>query len=177
MTAASPSNVVRIKDRRPLKSPNRRKDEYSYRDELPFMARGRRPSWWSVTPSGQYQIDYQTGRAYAVAFWRACGGRPACGLELGQILFAMHDPARRKSKRWDGLSGIEVGFIRTIGEIIDIATAVPVLVGQGPDRIQAGIAKTPHRSVRMSAKLTRILLEAKHGQDRKRAANVAASLH
>jgi hypothetical protein len=65
--------------------------QYAYRDKLPFVARNKSGGefWWNVTPSGEYEADYQTGKAYAVAFWRICGGRPTCGIDLGQILFAM----------------------------------------------------------------------------------------
>ena len=81
------------------------------------------------------------------------GGRPICGIELGQILFAMHDPARPKSDRRDGLSGIEVGFIRTISEIMDIVIALPALVREGPKRVQLRTAKITARDTRNAAKL------------------------
>jgi hypothetical protein len=111
--------------------------QYAYRNKLPFVAKAKSGSefWWNVTPSGEYEADYQTGRAYAVAFWSICGGRPTCGIDLGQILFAMHERPRPRTKayrRHDGLSGIEVGFIRTVGDIVDMAVGVPVLVGLGP---------------------------------------------
>ena len=158
--------------------------QYAYRDKLPFVARNKSSGefWWNVTPSGRYEADYQTGKAYAVAFWSICGGRPTCGIDLGQILFAMHERPRPRTKayrRHNGLSGIETGFIRTIGEIVDLAVGVPVLVGLGPQtfkRLAKGKKPLSSRemSVRvgMAAKLTGILLESKHEQDRKRAAEI-----
>ena len=101
--------------------------QYAYRNKLPFVAKAKSGSefWWNVTPSGEYEDDYQTGRAYMVAFWSICGGRPTCGIDLGQILFAMHELPRPRTKAYrrhnglaGNLSGIEIGFIRTIGEIV-----------------------------------------------------------
>jgi hypothetical protein len=76
--------------------------QYAYRDKLPFVARNKSGGefWWNVTPSGEYEADYQTGKAYAVAFWRICGGRPTCGIDLGQILFAMHERPRPRTKAY-----------------------------------------------------------------------------
>jgi hypothetical protein len=156
--------------------------QYAYRNKLPFVAKAKSGSefWWNVTPSGEYEDDYQTGRAYAVAFWSICGGRPTCGIDLGQILFAMHELPRPRTKayrRHDGLSGIEVGFIRTVGEIVDMAVGVPVLVGLGPQvfkRLAKGKKPLSSREtsvrVRMAAKLTGILIDSKQEWDRKQAA-------
>ena len=85
----------------------------------------------------------------------------------------MHDPARRRSDRSDGLSGIEVGFIRTIGEIVDLATAVAVLTARGPRRLVTGKAEVTNRKVRTAAKFTQILLEGQHKRDRELAAESA----
>jgi hypothetical protein len=151
------------------------KDPYAYRDRLPFVlphSRGRaadRPTWWNVNPTGDYKTDFQTGKEYAVTFWKVCGGRSACGLELGQILFAMHDPLRPRSDRHDGLSGIEIGFIRTIGTIVDFAVQVPVIVGQTVR--QRKTPKITKRQVRGAAKITGILLNLQHKDDLKRAAD------
>jgi hypothetical protein len=156
--------------------------QYAYRDKLPFVARNKSGGefWWNLTPSGEYEADYQTGKAYAVAFWRICGGRPTCGIDLGEILFAMHERPRPRTKayrRHNGLSGIEVGFIRTIGEAVAIAVGVPVLVGLGSKCLAKGKTDLSSREmslrVGLAAKLTGILLESKDEQDRKRAAEVA----
>lgn len=153
-----------------------RKDKYAYRNKLPFMSRRTRAlhhsSWWNVTPTGDYVADFQTGKEYATAFWRVCGGRPTCGLELGEILFAMHDRGQRRSHRWNGLSGIEIGFIRTIGTIIDLTTGAAVLAAYGPRRLASGKARVTNQQVRNAAKFTNILLEAKHAQDQKFAAEI-----
>jgi hypothetical protein len=143
--------------------------QYAYRDKLPFVARNKSGGefWWNVAPSGEYEDDYQTGKAYAVAFWSICGGRPTCGIDLGQILFAMHERPRPRTKayrRHNGLSGIETGFIRTIGEIVDIAVGVSVLVGLGPEYLAKGKTGLSSREtslrIGMAAKLTGILLVA-----------------
>jgi hypothetical protein len=51
---------------------HKHRDRYAYRNKLPFVAKAKSGGefWWNVTPSWQYEADYQTGRAYAVAFWR-----------------------------------------------------------------------------------------------------------
>jgi hypothetical protein len=92
----------------------------------------------------------------------------------------MHEGPRPRTKayrRHNGLSGIETGFIRTIGEIVDIAHGVPVLVRLGSEYPAKGKTDLSSREmslrVRVAAKLTGILLESKHEQDRKRAAEVA----
>lgn len=156
----------------------RRKDDYAYREKLPFIPRGRSGvsnGWWHVRPSGKFETDYETGQAYAAAFWRVSGGRPICGIEVGQILLAMHDPARRRSDRPDGLSGIEVGFIRTIGDIVDITTGTAVLAALDPNLLASGKAEVTNRKVRAAAKIAQILLDGKLKRDRKAAAESAKS--
>jgi hypothetical protein len=160
--------------------------QYAYRDKLPFVARNKSGGefWWNVAPSGEYEDDYQTGKAYAVAFWSICGGRPTCGIDLGQILFAMHERPRPRTKAYrrhnglaGSLSGIEIGFIRTIGDIVDMTVRVPVIVGLGPQgfkRLAKGKKPLSSREtsvrVRMAAKLTGILIDSKQEWNRKQAA-------
>jgi hypothetical protein len=160
--------------------------QYAYRDKLPFVARNKSGGefWWNVAPSGEYEDDYQTGKAYAVAFWSICGGRPTCGIDLGQILFAMHELPRPRTKAYrrhnglaGSLSGIEIGFIRTIGDIVDMTVRVPVIVGLGPQgfkRLAKGKKPLSSREtsvrVRMAAKLTGILIDSKQEWNRKQAA-------
>jgi hypothetical protein len=98
---------------------------YAYRDNLPFV---NRHQWWSVSPTGDYQADYDIGRQHAMEFWRQCGTYGNFGIDLGQILFAMHGPKRKRSGRHDGLSGIEVGFIRTICELFVCLVGVPAFI-------------------------------------------------
>jgi hypothetical protein len=88
--------------------------------------------------------------------WSICGGRPTCGIDLGQILFAMHERPRPRTKayrRHNGLSGIETGFIRTIGEIVDIAVGVPVLVGLGPEHLAKGKTGLSSRKTSLRVRL------------------------
>ena len=57
--------------------------QYAYRNKLPFVAKAKSGSefWWNVTPSGEYEDDYQTGRAYAVAFGASAeADRPAASI-------------------------------------------------------------------------------------------------
>jgi hypothetical protein len=146
------------------------KDLHAYRNQLPFFkasATGRQ-AWWNVNPTGDYEADYQTGEEYALAFWKVTGGRGTCGLELGQILFAMHDPLRPKTDSPHGLSGIEIGFVRTIGVIIDFATSLPAFVDQVAKR-RKKIKITP-RQVRGAAKIMGVLLDIKHKDDIKQRA-------
>jgi hypothetical protein len=107
---------------------------YAYRNNLPFVNRKSLDglSWWSVVPTGNYQADYEVGRRHAMEFWRQCGTNGNFGLDLGQILMEMHSPKRKRSDRHNGLSGIEVGFIRTIGELMACLIGIPALVGSLP---------------------------------------------
>lgn len=151
------------------------KDQYDYRKKLPFFVSTRkrlpkgvkRPDpWWNVSPTGDYGVDYATGQEYSAAFWRECGARNA-GIDLGQILFAMH---ARKS-----LSGIEVGFIRGIGDIISIMKIMPALVNALMKKPRGAKSKTPKitsRQIKGGVRVAQMLLEAKQARDRKREAEI-----
>jgi hypothetical protein len=147
-----------------------RKDLYAYRKKLPFFdrKRGTSATWWNVSPTGNYETDYQTGQEYAAAFWRVSGTTGCAGSDLGQILLAMHEPSRKKSKRHNGLSGIEIGFIRGIGDIIDIMKVIPALAVQTRRQLRSGKLKVTRLTVNRFTKATQIWLEAKQAQSRKR---------
>ena len=101
---------------------------------------------------------------------RHAGVRP----ELGQILFGIIEARRpRTTKKPEGLSGIEIGFIRAIGEIVDLATMVPVIVAPGGKRIITGKANMSARRLRTAAALTGALLEIKPKVDRRKAAAIS----
>ena len=139
-----------------------RNDRYAYREKLPFVMRH---TWWNVSPTGNYEADYQTGQEYAAAFWRVCGKTGFAGSDLAQILFAMHD--RKKSSGRNDLSGIEIGFIRGIGDIIDIMKVVPALTMMTMQSRKRKL-KVRRRAVNAFAKVTQIFLDGKQVQSRKR---------
>ena len=143
-----------------------RNNLYAYREKLPFHARN---SCWTVSPTGNYEADYQTGQKYAATFWRVCGTIGYAGEELVQILFAMHEPGRKKRSKITpgGLSGIEIGFIRGIGDIIDIMKVVPALTMMTMQSRKRKF-KVRRRAVNAFAKVTQIFLDGKQAQSRKR---------
>jgi hypothetical protein len=114
----------------PIK-PRRKRDEYAYRNKLPFMMlNGQRAGFWCVEPSGDYVRDYTTGRGYALQFWEVCGKHCNMGLDLSEILLAIHDAKKHVRRRGVGrnLSGIEIGFIRTVGELFQASVFTTLMV-------------------------------------------------
>lgn len=113
---------------------------YEYRAQLPFMFAGQvRPAvreshwftnWWHVEPTGDYAADYKTGQEYAMTFWRVVGGRPQFGTDLSQIAMEMiqRQAVYGVDKKGRGMSGIEIGFLRTIGDLFDITAAIPLFI-------------------------------------------------
>jgi hypothetical protein len=114
-----------------LKKPYRKCDKYAYRSELPFMRlEGQGAGWWCVEPSGDYQRDYDTGRGYARQFWKVCGKHCNMGFDLSEILLAMHDAKKHTPRRGVGryLSGIEIGFLRTVGELFQASIFATLMI-------------------------------------------------
>jgi hypothetical protein len=119
--------------------PTKQKDFYAYRRNYPFARLQRRgePVWSQVTPSGDYSQDYETGRDYALLFWKECGSRGSVGLDLAYILIGIHE-AKRQPQYLSGkrmkhnLSGVEIGFLQTIGELMTAARNATFLVALGP---------------------------------------------
>jgi hypothetical protein len=113
-----------------------RKDLYAYRLEMPFMnyQRGKGYSLWEVKPTSDYSKDYDTGRDYALKFWRAAGNHPDLGLGLSSVLLAIAE--RHRGARNRNLSGIEIGFLRTIGEIVQASVYAAVMIAAGPSRLR-----------------------------------------
>lgn len=88
-------------------------DQIKIRD-LPFVAK-RRPDgepgrhFWSVTPTGDYATDCLIGRQYAleaVHYMRVTGCPPL-------LTWIVLDMPRRQDR-----SGIEVGFLHTVAEML-----------------------------------------------------------
>jgi hypothetical protein len=146
---------------------------YAYRNNLSFMNRKARGSrWWNVSPTGDYQADYETGRQHAMEFWRQCGAMGTFGLDLSSILLAIQDLRKKRS-------GIEVGFIRTIGEIVGCLCGMPAFITSLPKRLPKNFEKIKIQKrvykykARQTVALIDLLLRSAHDRDRK----AAASLH
>ena len=87
----------------------------------------------------------------------------------------MHDPARKRSNRGDRLSGIEVGFIRGVGDIITILKIMHPLVNALMKKPRGAKSKTPKitcRQIKGVGRVAEMLLEAKQERDRKREAEI-----
>jgi len=154
-----------------------RRDEHAYRDQLPFMGK-RGCGWWFVKPSGDYQRDYATGREYALQFWKVCGKHGNMGLDLSSILIGLHEakrPRRRKGVRHDhNLSGVEIGFLRTIGDLFQASMYATVMVGIGPKRLAKRdlSRREGKQKIKAAAGLVGILASVRHeGQLRPSAIN------
>ena len=71
--------------------------------------------WWNVTPTGKWVTDFNVGRRYARTIWEVCGSGRKFALEFQQVILGMLTKA--KTYRDAGYSGIEAGFLLTIGEL------------------------------------------------------------
>jgi hypothetical protein len=154
----------------------------AYREQLPFLPQPVNGCFWKVQPTGDYAADYETGRQYAMTFWKVCASRPNLGLDLSSILLSMIDEARPaegyiwKRPRAEAFprrrsSGIETGFLRMIGELLDLAMQVPALVKAGPKQIKAGTARIDRKTVRATGHLVGMLATAWHDQKKRLAAH------
>jgi hypothetical protein len=93
-------------------------DPYGYRGKLLFIKYSNRPSsivWWNVTPTGKWVTDFNVGRQYARKFWDVCGSGRTFALEFQQVILGMLMTAKNYGD--SGYSGIEAGFLLTIGEL------------------------------------------------------------
>ena len=132
--------------------------QYAYRDQLPFLAKNPRAgtSFWNVAAdrrlcSGATRLA-ENSRLHSGAYAAA---RRCAASSSDRSCFEIIEARRpRTTKKPEGLSGIEIGFIRAIGEIVDLATMVPVIVahrrqahhhGQSKD-VELGGSAPPRRS-------------------------------
>ncbi len=102
-----------------MKTRKKTEDAYAYRSELPFVKRhdgDRGILWWSVKPTGRWVEDFALGRRHALKFWEVCGSGRAFALEFQQIILGMLTAARSPTGP-TAYSGIEAGFLLTIGEL------------------------------------------------------------
>jgi hypothetical protein len=120
------------------------RDPYAYRRKLPFMGRTRHAStWWDVSPTGNWNADFETGKKYAMTFWRVAGSRSSFGLDFGEIMFGMMVAETQRRH-----SGIEVGFIRTLGDLMGWLFQLPVVVGRGFDEKKKSFRRLPRPVLR-----------------------------
>jgi hypothetical protein len=93
------------------------------RDALPFFKKGRgkvATSWWSVTPSGNYSADLETGKEYARAFL------PMLQFNAGasDLAVIVSDMGTAKDlKEWRGIDDVALGFMMEIGGALQAALA------------------------------------------------------
>jgi hypothetical protein len=168
---------------------------YEYRKQLPFMFKGRvlpdqrKSHWfthrWHVEPTGSYEADYKTGQEYAMTFWRVVGGRPQFGSDLSQIAIEMiqRQAVYGVGKKGRGMSGIEIGFLRTIGDLFDIAATIPLFIRayvndpKGFEKKKFKISKKACKEVRRNTnQFVDILASGKYERHAKLEAELKADL-
>jgi hypothetical protein len=94
------------------------------RDALPFFRerkRGESALWWNVQPSGDYWKDRRTGQSYAAAVMPLMAhifGPPALTSIFGDMFKIVASRRRKKGLGRDKLSGIVVGFLAGLGDLI-----------------------------------------------------------
>lgn len=107
------------------------------RDALPFFKKGngsQPTSWWNVKPTGNYVRDYITGCRYAgmmLPLMRYVAGPPSLGWVISHMQAAVAKRRGRRS-RSDKWSGIEVGFVTGLGDLIVAGLASTALVASAP---------------------------------------------
>lgn len=76
---------------------------------------------WTVTPTGNYTDDCDTGAAYAIEFLRSCDGTNGWRSLLAGIVTSMICAApRRSGQNARKADGIVVGFMSTIGAALNL---------------------------------------------------------
>jgi hypothetical protein len=144
---------------------------------LPFTDRKAqgRGYWWSVKPTGKFHADYEIGRQHAMDFWRQCGAKGNLGFDLGEILLAMYSPKQGRHKgRRDHFSGIECGFIRTIGELMACLVGVPALVSSLPENSRKLKIKKPvfRKKIKTTVDFVELLVRSGHERDHELSAKI-----
>jgi hypothetical protein len=95
---------------------------------MPFFNREQRCTW-DVKPTGDYGVDCETGREYAVRFLESCDGTIGWGSIVGQIvgdmILAGPDEVARGRK---SSNGVVIGFMGVIGSVL--AACMPVVLSQ-----------------------------------------------
>ena len=119
------SNVIPLTARRsPMKGKILRRGSQYDLYPMPFFSK-KTNSTWNVTPTGDYQADCETGRAYAIEFLRSCDGSFGWAALLQSITTDMIGAG--PDGLWPGgdarSNGIVVGFMGTIGKALTGALA------------------------------------------------------
>jgi hypothetical protein len=97
---------------------------------MPFFNADRRCTW-DIKPTGDYGVDCETGREYAVRFLESCDGSIGWSSIVGQIAADMVLAGAQGSLRHDGshrADGVVIGFMGTIGSVL--AACMPVVLSQ-----------------------------------------------
>lgn len=103
-------------------------DLTAIRNALPFFKPGRgkvETSWWNVTPSGNYAVDLETGKAYARAFLPVMtfnAGASTLGTIVSDMAKAGRDPIKNP-KSYRHIDAVALGFLMQIGGILQSAMA------------------------------------------------------
>jgi len=117
----SASNVVRLRKG----APRRQKVKSQWeRYPLPFFNLEKR-SLWDVKPTGDYNTDCETGRAYALEFLQSCDGTACWAHLLPQIVGDMirAGPVDKDAEGNPMPGGIVVAFMLTVG--FELAARLP----------------------------------------------------
>jgi hypothetical protein len=134
----------------------KKKDAYDYRSKLPFVKYdgGRSVVWWNVTPTGKWVTDFNVGRQYALKFWEVCGSGRKFALEFQQVILGMLTKA--KNYEGAGYSGIEAGFLLTVGELSGGVIHVDALLqnyeARAPRKRAVGEPSRSHGTVQQAAR-------------------------
>lgn len=121
------------------KNSTKENDATALRDALPFFKKGRgkvKPSWWNVTPSGNYGTDIETGFAYAKAFLPMLtfnAGASSLGAIVSDMAKAGRDPVNNP-KDWRGIDSVALGFLMGIAGSLQTAMATIAFAAVAIDR-------------------------------------------
>jgi hypothetical protein len=141
-----------------------------------------RGSWWSVNPTGNYADDYQTGRTYAAALMPMMlrnAGPPTLSVILGDMFDTVSD--RHGSRyRQSKLSGIEIGFMRGLGDLILAGLAATVMMGTVD--LRKRVMRKPRRgaaevAMKLSLLLATSLWDSERASEEKTLRRSASSVH
>ena len=134
----------------------KKNDAYDYRSKLPFVKYdgGRSVVWWNVTPTGKWVTDFNVGRQYALKFWEVCGSGRKFALEFQQVILGMLTKA--KNYKGAGYSGIEAGFLLTVGElfggVIHVDAVLQNYEARAPRKRAVGEPTRSHGTVQQAAR-------------------------
>lgn len=111
--------------RRPSKSAREAKksEAEKMRDALPFFrnrTRSSEASWWTISPSGNYSADLETGKRYARAFLPMMAyncGASSLGTIVSHMALAGRQP-ESNSRNWRGIDAVALGFLLEIGGVL-----------------------------------------------------------